>query len=97
MNQKEKNKLLELFSAFITKIERNRTVNWRLEEINNKVLIRCENSTKDFFFDIPTSVGVLAMWNSIHRDLSLKEIEKYCVEDDERWTRCYWELEYVEL
>lgn len=95
MNKEQLEKLMKLFENFVTKIEQRPTRSWRVTPIKNGLSVRCENGTSNYIHEIPTSSGVLALWNAQNPEQKLKEIEKDCIEDDDRWTRIYWKLEFI--
>jgi CTP:phosphocholine cytidylyltransferase-like protein len=86
--------LLGYFADFITKINRKKTGNWTIKFKKDEVLVICNIDTRDFV-EVPTCSGILALWNTRHSDQRLKMIENYCVEDEDRYTKCYWKLEWM--
>lgn len=104
MNKQEKRKLpkekedrlLQLFKDFITTVEGKRTGDWRIVDLidGSGVYLRCNNGTGNYISNIPTSNGILMLWNSTNPEYKFKEDSRYCVEDDNRCTMIYWKLKY---
>jgi len=97
MTIEQEGQLLQLFTDFISEIERRKTMNWKFYNNQDGFYVQCYNGTRNFIEDIPTSHGVIALWNTKNPEIRVKEIRRYCIEDDERYTQIIWKFEYIGL
>lgn len=101
MNQEQMAMIVDLFSNFITTISRRKTGSWKAKPLSGNqegkgIIVSCDNGTRNFIHDIPVSIGVLSIFNSKNNDLKLKEVERFCIEDDDTHTKICWILYYVD-
>lgn len=100
MNRQQEESLLQLFIDFVTEIERHKTLNWKIhsnEYANGDkgMIVLCNNGTRNFIDEIPTASGVIALWNARNPYAKVKEHNKSCIEDDDRYTTILWELKHI--
>lgn len=91
--------LLMLFSSEFYYIDGKKTRGWKFKtagEGGDSFYIQCRNGTKNYI--VPDSCeSLLKRWNKVNPSLQFKEVEKYCIEDDEVWTFIIWKLKKIEL
>tara|TARA_R110000803_G_scaffold136813_1_gene203729 strand:+ start:348 stop:647 length:300 start_codon:yes stop_codon:yes gene_type:complete len=84
--------LVRLFSIHFKLIENRLTRRWRLKLEDDGIYLECRNGTKNFI--TPDSCGeLLETWNIKNPNFKLREVRRYCIEDDEVWTWIIWKLE----
>lgn len=95
--EEQRHKLLSLFSDFITTVENKKTSSWKLTEKlgEGEVIVKCFNGTRNYIHNIPVSIGVLSIFNSLYPEYQLKEVERYSIEDEDTHTHICWKLKYI--
>lgn len=96
MNQAQREELIALFKKYFPKIGRRETCMWKVKSQTGRKIgfsIECRNGTRNYI--IPDSCAiVLHEWNKKNPNFQLKEVARYCIEDDEVWTWIIWDVDF---
>lgn len=91
LNKEQMDELLGYFRDFVGELNRKKTGKWKIKMRAEGISVLCDVPTSDYV-DVPTCVGILALWNTRHPDLRLEMTENFCIEDEDRYTTACWKM-----